>query len=340
MSRLTGIIKHLLKLNLVVLVSVLVCNPVLAVGTTAGIDISNTATVNFSIGGTADSANDTITFRVDEKLDVNVAWQDATNVGVNTPDTNRVLTYLLTNTGNGIDDYLLTVDNNIGGGQFNPTTPVLPTVNIYLDANGNNTYEPGTDTPYTPTVNDPSLNADESLAIFVVNNIPAALSSGDLGNSQLTATSNTLSGVPGTALAGAGDNSSVAVVGNSRATSSATGTYEVSNVAVSIVKSVVINDPLGGNQPMPGATMTYTLIVSVTGTGTATGVVITDPIPNDTTYVDDSITLNSVGQTDDADSPTDESDYNITNPGNITVNLGDMTPASLAQTITFDVIIN
>ena len=104
MSRLTSIIKHLLKLNLVVLLSVLVCNPVLAVGTTAGIDISNTATVDYSIGGTAGSVNDTVTFRVDEKLDVNVTWQDAANIGVNTPDTNRVLTYLLTNTGNGTDD--------------------------------------------------------------------------------------------------------------------------------------------------------------------------------------------------------------------------------------------
>lgn len=339
MNRLTNTINSLLKLNLVVLLSVLACKPVYAVGTTAGIDISNTATVDYAIGGTAGSANDTVTFRVDEKLDVNVSWQDATNVGVNTPDTNRVLTFLLTNTGNGNDDYLLTVDNNIAGDQFNPAL-----VNIYLDANNNGTYEAGTDTLYDAVGNRPTLNADESLAVFVVNNIPALLNSGDLGITQLTATSNTLSGVPGTALANAGDNNSVAVVGNSGATSSATGTYEVSNVAVSIVKSVVINDLLGGNQPLPGATMTYTLVVSVTGTGTATGIVITDPIPTNTSYVTNSITLDTgsgpVAQTDAADSPTDESDYNITNAGNITVNLGDMTPASPAQTITFDVIIN
>lgn len=336
MRKLIYIFTHLLKLNIIVLSGLLVYKPVFAVGTAAGSDVSNTATVSYSLGGNNYSVSDTATFRVDEKLDVNVAWQDATNVSVNTPDTNQVLTYLLTNTGNGNDSYLLTVDNTIAGDQFNPSL-----VNIYLDANSNGIYDAGTDTLYNPTVNDPSLNADESLAIFVVNDIPALLNPGDLGNSQLTATSNTLSGAPGTALANAGENNSDAVVGNSGATSGDIGTYEVSSVAVSIVKSVAINDPLGGNQPMPGATMTYTLVVTVSGPGTATDVVITDPIPTNTTYVDDSITLNSVAQTDDADSPlVDESDYNITNAGNITVNLGDMTSASPAQTITFDVIIN
>jgi len=336
MMHLKNIINHLLKLSVVVLLSVLAYNPVFAVGTTAGVDISNTATATYTMGGTGYNINDTITFRVDEKLDVNVVWQDAVNVGVNTPDTNRVLTYLLTNTGNGTDDYLLTVDNNIGGDQFNPVF-----VNIYLDANDNGIYDSGTDTLYNPGGNDPSLNADESLAIFVVNDIPGSRSPGDLGNSQLTATSNTSGAVPaGTAFINAGDNTSDAVVGNSGGTSNDTGTYEVSNVNVSIVKSVVINDQLGGNQPMPGATMTYTLVVSVTGTGTASGIIITDPIPTDTTYVTNSITLNAVVQTDAADSPTDESDYNVTNANNITVNLGDMTSASPTQTITFDVIIN
>ena len=335
MKKLINIIKHLFKLSVVILLSVLVYKPAFAVGTTAGIDISNTATVTYTLGGTGYNVNDTTIFRVDEKLDVNVVWQDALNVSVNTPDTNRVLTYLLTNTGNGTDDYLLTVDNSIAGDQFDPSL-----INIYLDANDNGIYDSGTDTLYSPGVNDPSLNADESLAIFVLNNIPAALNPGDLGNSQLTATSNTGSGVPGTAFINAGDNNSDAVVGNSGGTSNDTGTYEVSSINVSIVKSVMINDLLGGNQPTPGATMTYTLIVSVTGTGTASGIVITDPIPTDTTYIAESITLNTVPQTDASDSPIDESDYNISNVGNITVNLGDMTPASPVQTISFDVIIN
>jgi uncharacterized repeat protein (TIGR01451 family) len=324
---------QLVRITVVMLAALFLQKPALAVGTGAGIDISNTATVDYVIGGSAGSASDTATFRVDEKLDVNVTWQDASNIIVNTPDTNQVLSFLLTNTGNGNDDYTLTVDNNLGGDQFNPVF-----VDIYLDANGNGIFESGIDTPYNPGSNDPVLAADESLAIFVRNNIPGSLSSGDLGNSQLTATSNTLSGTPGTALANAGDNNTTAVVGTSGGDDSAIGTYEVGTASVSLVKSVVVSDPLGGNQPMTGATLSYRIDVTVTGAGTATGVVITDPVPSNTTYTSNSLTLNGSPLSDGVDG--DAGDVGGTTPNTVTVNLGDLTPASPLQTIRFNVIIN
>ena len=40
----------------------------------------------------------------------------------------------------------------------------------------------------------------------------------------------------------------------------------------------------GGNQP-PGATLTYTVLVTNNGTGSASAVVVNDPIPANTTYV-------------------------------------------------------
>jgi uncharacterized repeat protein (TIGR01451 family) len=306
----------------------------LALGTSAGIDISNSATVVYSIAGSSDSVNsNTVTFRVDEKLDVNVTWQDAANVGVATPDTNQVLTFLLTNTGNGTDSYALSVQNNLGGDQFDPVF-----VDIYLDANGNGNFNPGVDTLYIPGTNDPVLGADATQTVFVRNNIPAGLNGGDLGNSQLTATSNTGSGAPGTAFPNAGDNNTTAVVGTSGGSSSAIGTYEVTNTTVTLLKSVVISDPLGGNQPMPGATMTYSIDVTVTGPGTANSVVITDPIPANTTYTANTLTLNAAALTDVVDA--DAGDVGGTTPNTVTVNLGDLTPASPVQTITFEVIIN
>lgn len=325
---------YLTRFILALLLAVLSQQYALAVGTGAGLDISNTATVDYIMGGSSASiTSNTATFRVDEKLDVNVTWQDATNVSVSSPASNQVLSFLLTNTGNGNDSYTLTVQNNLAGDQFNPAF-----VDIYLDANGNGIFNPGVDTLYNPGVNDPVLAANASLTVFVRNNIPAGLNSGDLGNSQLTATSNTLSGTPGTFLANAGDNNTFAVVGASGGSSSAIGVYEVATTNVALLKSVVISDPLGGNQPMPGATLSYSIQVSVTGPGTATGVVITDPIPANTTYTAGSLTLNATPLTDGVDA--DAGDVSGTTPNTVTVNLGDMTPASPVQTIHFDVIIN
>ena len=328
----TRIANHWLQLSIVLLFALLLQKPVFAIGTSAGIDISNTVTVDYAIGGSSGSATDSVTFRVDEIVNVNVSWQDAANIDVSTPDTNQVLTYLLTNTGNGVDDYRLSVQNTLAGDQFDPVL-----VNIYLDANANGVYNPGVDTQYIFGTNDPVLGADASLAIFVLNNIPASLNGGDLGNSQLTATSNTASGTPGASFANAGDNNTTAVVGTSGGSSNDIGIYEVTTATVSLVKSVVISDPLGGNQPMPGATMTYSIAVSVSG-GTASNVVITDPIPANTTYTAGTLTLNAGTLTDVVD--TDAGDVGDTTVNTVTVNLGDLTPASPIQTITFEVIIN
>lgn len=82
---------YALRFSLIALVVLFLPKPVLAVGTSAGIDISNTATVDYVMAGSSATTNsNTVTFRVDEILDVNVTWQDAANVGVSTPDTNQV----------------------------------------------------------------------------------------------------------------------------------------------------------------------------------------------------------------------------------------------------------
>ena len=307
--------------------------PAFAVGTGAGIDISNTATVDYAVAGASGTSSSTVSFRVDEKLDVNIVWQDAASVTVNTPDNNRVLSYLLTNTGNGNDSYALSVQNNIGGDQFNPVL-----VDIYLDSNGNGIFNPGVDSLYNAGVNDPSLAADASQVIFVRNNIPGSLNLGDLGNSQLFAISNTGSGAPGTAFANAGDNNTSAVVGNSGGASNATGSYQVANATVSLLKSVVINNPMGGNQPVTGATMRYSIAVSVSGPGNASNVVITDPIPANTSYRAGSLVLNATALTDVADA--DAGDVAATTPNTVTVNLGNLPQGSPTQTITFEVTIN
>ena len=72
------IITYLERFALAALLALLLHKPALATGTNAGIDISNTASVDYAISGTSSTTtSNTVTFRVDEKLDVNVSWQDA-----------------------------------------------------------------------------------------------------------------------------------------------------------------------------------------------------------------------------------------------------------------------
>jgi uncharacterized repeat protein (TIGR01451 family) len=307
---------------------------VLAVGTLAGTDITNQATANYTVGSTNFSENSNVlTTTVAEILNVDVVWQDAGNVTVNPGDTGQALSFQVTNTGNGTDDYTLAGLSTLVGDNFDPAL-----VGIYLDSNANGVYDSGTDAQYVPGINDPVLAADAAATVFVVNNIPGGLSDSDLGDSRLTATSNTGAGAAGTIVAGAGEGGTAAVVGTSGGDDDADGSYIVSAVTVSVVKSVSVADPFGGTEPVPGAVLTYTVTVTVGGTGTALGVVITDPIPADTTYNAGTLTLNAGALTDAADGDT--GDVGGTTAGTVTVDLGDLNNASGLQTTTFDVTIN
>jgi uncharacterized repeat protein (TIGR01451 family) len=84
------------------------------------------------------------------------------------------------------------------------------------------------------------------------------------------------------------------------------GAFQVSP-PVAITKSVTVSDTQGGTDPHPGATLHYRIDVVVNGNSAVNNLVISDNIPANTTYVDGSIQLNSVAQTDVNDAPTDYS---------------------------------
>jgi len=301
-----------------------------AAGTTAGTDITNTATADYFIGVTPLTAtSNTTTTTVDELLNVTLVGQDAgSQVTVGPGDTSQVLTYQITNTGNGTDSYSLAAIN-LAGDNFDATA-----IAIYLD-DGDGIFN-AADTLLDGS-NDPVMNADDVITVFIVADIPAGLFNGDIANIDLTVDSNTAIGAPGTVVVGGGDGGTDAVVGASGGTDSATESYVVSNVVVSLLKSASIVDPFGGSDPVPGATITYSIDVTVTGAGTASGVVISDPIPVDTTYVNASMTLGGVPLTDAVDG-TDDADFGVTALNTISIDMGDLTAGT--QTITFDVTIN
>ena len=76
--------------------------------------------------------------------------------------------------------------------------------------------------------------------------------------------------------------------------------FQLQNSPVTINKTLSVIDTLGGTDPHPGAILRYQLDVVVSGTSNINNLVITDSIPANTTYVANSMVLNSVPQTDAA----------------------------------------
>ncbi len=76
---------------------------------------------------------------------------------------------------------------------------------------------------------------------------------------------------------------------------------------VSILKAVTVIDTVGGTDPHPGATLRYRLEISVAGNTHVDNLVITNPIPANTTYSDGSMLLNGAAQSDANDEPADYS---------------------------------
>jgi hypothetical protein len=234
-------------------------SPAHAAGTLAGTTISNTAHATYDQpNGTPDTIDsNTVTIKVDELLDVSVAWREPSDVVTSPGSTNQIVSFTVTNGGNGTEAFSLgTVQ--AGGGDFDPTV-----TSIVLDTNGNGSYDPGVDTTYVAGSNDPQLAPDASAVVFVLSTIPAGAADGNRGRIDLTATATTGSGTAGTTFAGAGDGGGDAVVGLTTAKGQDDGWYAVHKASLAFVKSASVADPFGGATKGPGSIITYTLTATV-----------------------------------------------------------------------------
>lgn len=284
-------------------------SPVLAAGTTAGSSITNTATINYQVGGVAQPAiNDGDTFVVDRKVDLTVAESGTATTVVVPGQTGAVTTFTLQNTSNAVLDFALAATQTAGGtashggtDNFDVTAP-----SIFRDTNGNGTYEAGTDTAVTFI---DELAADATVTLFIVANVPSGRATGDVANVRLTATAReggtaATQGAALTQTAGANTAGMDTVFADAAGVADAArdaahsddDDYTVQTATLTLDKrSTVISDPVNGTtnpKLIPGAVVEYCIAVAnAAGGAAATSVAVSDILPSTLTYVASSIRL-------------------------------------------------
>ena len=301
--------------------------PAMAAGVPAGSLIENTASATYTANATTQTVDsNTVTLKVDEVLDVATASQES---GAVPATTSAVLRFKVTNTGNGPEAFTLTANPAVTGNAFNATVTGLA-----IDVNANGVYDAGVDTALTNGATSASLAAEGSLDVLVLVTIPAEAAPNATSRVELSATSTTGTGAPGTLFAGAGFNSGDAVVGASTALQAAQATLTANRVLVALTKSATVADPFGGARPVPNAVITYRIVANVTGTGSVAGLAVTDAIPAGTTYQPGTLTLEGTGLSDAADA-----DAGQAAAAGVAVQLGTVA-AGAQRTVTFKVKIN
>jgi uncharacterized repeat protein (TIGR01451 family) len=294
-----------------------------AKGVEAGTDITNIATLEYQIGGVSHSmSSNSVVDRVDQLIDVNLVWQDTAAILVESGETNRVLTYKITNTGNGKDKFTLT-NSNDPSSNFNINNP-----RIFSDSNNNGIYDGG-----DLLVSEMWLEADGTSLLFLISDIPTATyANGNQSKNILEAISATGgSGATGTIHSGAGIDGVDAIDSFNGGRSHAVGTYEINLVGVKLTKSASTNT----SDVFTGTIITYTILVTLEGVGNVETLVVNDTIPAGTSYVAGSLRLDGVSLSDSGDSDVGNFVSN-----EIAVNLGNASQTATipyAKTVTFQV---
>jgi hypothetical protein len=284
-----------------------------AVGTASGTTISNTATMSYSVGGIAQtgigsspSGNSAgvgtpTTFVVDNKVNLTVAEGNSTFTNVTPGATKQVTTFTVTNTGNTAQGYNLVGANASG----NPTVfsvadgMDVTLTGVFVDSNGNGSYDEGTDTLSAVSTLAPGATA----TVFVVATIPASATNGQQAVVTLTATTTT-TGTTTPVVQSAGDNTTgidivFADAGNTLtdplAANTARDAIGIAQDAYRIVTSVLsvsktatlLCDPFNGitnPKSIPGAIVKYSIIVSNGAGASATLTTITDTLDASVTH--------------------------------------------------------
>jgi len=269
----------------------------LGAGTTAGTNITNKATLSYSVGtvnqsdiasspsGSTNGTGANTTFMVDNKIVHTVTTIQGSAVASIPGQSGVVTSFTVSNTGNATQDYALTVANLSSGAQTIFGGSLTDNFNITLASC--TVQVDGVTQGYIG-----SLAPDTSATVTVACPIPTGQANNDLAGVSLTAQAATAgsSGLTLSAQSNGVDNpNAIDIVFADAAGSddiardgkaSARSAYRIVTAALTVTKSVAaVCDPLnGGTNPksVPGAYVQYTITIVNNGLASATLTTITD----------------------------------------------------------------
>lgn len=271
---------------------------------------------------------------VDELVDVEVRTLETDPVAAGAGSSNQVARFQISNLGNGDEAFSMSVENAVSGDQFDPEF-----ASIWLD-NGDGVFSSVSDVLYQPGQNEPVLgmvgDTDDQLTVFVLNHMPNSGQGGDMGISQLSVSSLSATGT-GTVVDGAGDLGTDLVVGFTEGEATDEASYIIEQATVSAVKTVEVWHSDHGvlTEAIPGATLRYTIRISVEGLGSVENVIFRDPIPSETQYTPGTLFLNGNNLTDPSGDDAGEFD-DLNNE--VVARLGRLSAADGEQVIVFETI--
>jgi len=307
----------------------LAATPALAAGTTAGTTITNTATVDYQVGGVAQGQQSASNnFTVDRKINLLVEEVGTVTTSVVPGQTNAFTHFRLINSSNETLDFALVASQIAGGTASHGGTDTFNADNVRIYRDNTVTGSVGSwdvgDTLLTGYVDE--LVVDTAINLFVVVDIPTT-------GANPAVVNNAVAGVTLRATAREGGTASalgVAITETTGANTAGKDTvfadiagvtgdiardgshsdnddYTVQTATLAVTKtSRVISDPFNNTtnpKLIPGAVVEYCIAVANSGSVAATSVVINDAVPAQLLFSTGTILLNGTvtGATCNAD---------------------------------------
>jgi uncharacterized repeat protein (TIGR01451 family) len=296
-----------------------VANNAMADGTPSGTSVGNIATINYSVDGTAQpevgstEAGNTsgpgaeTTFLVGTTINLTLIETNTNFTSVAAGSLQQATSFTLTNLGNDSQGYNLTAANSSLAAFTQSDAFDVGTFAYYIDDNNDGLLD-ANDIPITSV---DSLAPDASIDLLVTATIPVSeldTAQSTISLTAVTTTNNTTVAVIETT--GAYDSTVIQIVFSDPLTT-ANGTdpgqtegdasavaldaYRVLTAALTVSKTTAVySDPANGTvnpKAIPGAIITYTITIVNNGSGTATGISITDIVDEITT---DTVAFNTL----------------------------------------------